>query len=132
MIPLREPRKSTKPVPTSAAVELPPKEVLTRNFFAPLRTTDMDTNTTGAEKTLPKQEAPRNPGRPPPIVMTSTTNLIRFQRDLKRPRQERVRVPKYTKWNPYNNKRNGGLAMKSYLEKNNFHYFTFPQILKRL
>jgi hypothetical protein len=41
-------KKSTKPVPTSAAVKLPLKEVSTRNFFAPLRTTDMDTETTGA------------------------------------------------------------------------------------
>jgi hypothetical protein len=41
----------TKPVPTSAAVKLPPKAVLTHNFFAPLRTTDMDTETTGTENT---------------------------------------------------------------------------------
>jgi hypothetical protein len=41
-------KKSTKPVPTSAAVKLPPKVVLTCNFFALLRSTDMDTETTGA------------------------------------------------------------------------------------
>jgi hypothetical protein len=41
-------KKSTKSVPTSAAVMLPPKSVLTGNFFAPLRTTDMNTETTGA------------------------------------------------------------------------------------
>jgi hypothetical protein len=57
--------------------------VLTRNFFAPLRTIDIDTDTTGAENTLPEQEASRKPCRPPPIVMTSTTNLIGLQRDLK-------------------------------------------------
>jgi hypothetical protein len=76
-------KKSAKPVPTSTAVKLPPKSVLTGNFFAPLRTTDMDMETTDAENTLPKQEAPRKPGRPPPIVMTSTTNRIRLQSDLK-------------------------------------------------
>jgi hypothetical protein len=53
-------KKSTKPVPTSTTVKLPPKAVLTHNFFAPLRTTDMDTGTTGTEDTLPMQEAPRN------------------------------------------------------------------------
>jgi hypothetical protein len=43
----------------------------------------MDMETTGAENTLPEQEAPRKPGRPPPTVMTSTTNLSRRQSDLK-------------------------------------------------
>jgi hypothetical protein len=52
-------KKSIKPVPTFAAVKLLPKSVPTRNTFAPLRTTDMDTETTGVENTLPEQEAPR-------------------------------------------------------------------------
>jgi hypothetical protein len=43
----------------------------------------MGIDTTGAENTLPEKEAPRKPGRLPPIVMTSTTNLIELQRDLK-------------------------------------------------
>jgi hypothetical protein len=76
-------KKSIKPVPTSVAVKLPPKSVLTCNFFAPLRTTDMDTETTGTENALPEQETPIKPGRPPPVMMTSTTNLIRLQSDLK-------------------------------------------------
>jgi hypothetical protein len=76
-------KNSTKTVPMSAAFKLPPKAVSIRNFFAPLRTTGMDTETAGAENTLPEQEAPRKSGRPPPIVMTSTTNLIQLQSDLK-------------------------------------------------
>jgi hypothetical protein len=76
-------KKQTKPVPGPAALKLPPKAVLTRNFFTPLGTTDMDTETTEAENTLPEHEAPNKSGRPPPIVMTSTTNLIRLQTDLK-------------------------------------------------
>jgi hypothetical protein len=43
----------------------------------------MDTETSGAENILPEQEAPRKSGRPSPIVMTSTTNLIQIQSDLK-------------------------------------------------
>jgi hypothetical protein len=54
---------------------MPPKAVVTCNFFAPLRTTDMDTETTEAVKKLPELEAPREPGRPP-LIMSSTTNLI--------------------------------------------------------
>jgi hypothetical protein len=76
------PKKSNKPIPTSPVVKLPPKTVLSRNFFTPLRTKDMDTETTGEGNVLPKQEAPRQTGRPPPVQMTSTTNLIRLQSDL--------------------------------------------------
>jgi hypothetical protein len=60
-------KKSNKSVPTSAAVRLPPKAASTRNYFPPLRTTDMDTETTGAENSLPEQEAHKKSGRPPPI-----------------------------------------------------------------
>jgi hypothetical protein len=74
---------STKSIPTSTAVKLPPKAVLTRTIFALLRTTDMDTESTGTENTLPEKEVPRKPGRPPPIMMTFVTNLIQLQSDLK-------------------------------------------------
>jgi hypothetical protein len=40
--------------------------------------------------------------------------------------QRRVSVLKYTKWNPYHKKEMDYSAMKSYLEKNDVHYFTFP------
>jgi hypothetical protein len=43
----------------------------------------MNTEITEAENTLLEQEAPRKPGRLPPVVMTSTTHLIRLQNDLK-------------------------------------------------
>jgi hypothetical protein len=52
----------SKPVPTSAAAKLPPKAVLTSDFFAPLWTTDTDAETTEAETTLPEQEALLDPG----------------------------------------------------------------------
>jgi hypothetical protein len=45
-------KKSTKPVPTSAAVKLSPKAVLTRNFCAPCTITNIDTESTGAENAL--------------------------------------------------------------------------------
>jgi hypothetical protein len=41
-------KRSTKPVPTFAAVKLSPKTLITRKFFAPVRTTDTDKETTGA------------------------------------------------------------------------------------
>jgi hypothetical protein len=95
---LQRAKKTTKPVPTSAAVKLPPKAVLTHNFSAPHRTTDMDMGTKDAVNTLSEQEAPRKPGRPPQIIMTSATNLIRLQSNLKRQHQKMVQVLKYMKW----------------------------------
>jgi hypothetical protein len=76
-------KNSTKPVPTYAAVKLPRKTVLTRKIFASLRTTDMNTEITGAENTLQEQEAPRYPCRSPLVVMTSTSKLIQLQKELK-------------------------------------------------
>jgi hypothetical protein len=43
----------------------------------------MDTETAGAENTLPELETGRKPGRPPTIVTTSAINLIRLQSDVK-------------------------------------------------
>jgi hypothetical protein len=120
-------KKPTKPVPTSAAVKLPRKSVLTRNFFASLRTNDLDMNTNGAEKSVPEQEDPRKPGRPPPIVMTSTTNLIGVQKDLK----GQVKG-QYTKGIRIMTKEIADYsAMKSYQEKNNLHYFTYSPNSKK-
>jgi hypothetical protein len=60
------------------------KEVVTRNYFAPLRTAEMDTDTSGTE-VMPHEEAvPGKTGRPPPIVLTSATNLIHLQKQMKR------------------------------------------------
>jgi hypothetical protein len=80
----------------------------------------MDTESTEKENILPEKEAPRKSDRPPPIVMTSTTNLIRLRSDLK----EHVKGE-----HEFRNTRNGTRvitkemadysAMKSYLEKNN-------------
>jgi hypothetical protein len=55
MITLQTVKKSIKPVPTSAAVKLHLKAVLTHNSLAPLRTADADTGTTGAENAILEQ-----------------------------------------------------------------------------
>jgi hypothetical protein len=91
-------KKSPKPVPTSAAVKLPQKAMLTCNFVAPLRTTDMDMETTDAENILPEQEAPRKPG----TVATNDDDDFYPEPHLtpKRPKKQhqmRVRALKYMK-----------------------------------
>jgi hypothetical protein len=117
-------KKSTISVPKSAPVKLPTKAIITHNFFSPLKTNNMDTETPGAENALPEQEAPRKSGRPQTIVMTSTTNLIPLESDLKNTSEESSSSEKQ-KWNSYHKKMADYSAMKSYLEKNNLQYFIF-------
>jgi hypothetical protein len=63
-------KKLITSAPKSAASKLPSKIVIDRNIFAPLRTNDRNTETTGVENTLLEKEAPRKSRRPPSIVMT--------------------------------------------------------------
>jgi hypothetical protein len=59
-----------------------PKEIATRNFYAPLRTTEMDTDAANAEAS-PRETTTAIIGRPPPIILTSATNLLQFQKSIK-------------------------------------------------
>jgi hypothetical protein len=43
----------------------------------------MDTDSSGAEATTPEGAVPVKGGRPPPIILTSTTNLTQLQRQFK-------------------------------------------------
>jgi hypothetical protein len=106
---------------TPDTVNTLPKEVVTRNYFAPLRTAEMDTDA------VPHEEAvPGKTGRPPPIVLTSATNLIHLRKLLKVVLKDKFE---------FRSTRNGTRiitktmadfsAFKSYLEKNNLACFTF-------
>jgi hypothetical protein len=78
--------KEAAPTSKKPAAEIkntPNKDVATRNFFAPMRATNMDTDTSGAEVTTVEEAVPGKAGRPPPITLTATTNLIQLQRQLK-------------------------------------------------
>jgi hypothetical protein len=67
----------------SAAVDTPPKEVATWNFFVPLRVGDTGSDSANSEATPREAAAPAKTGRPPPIVLTSAVNLILLQKHLK-------------------------------------------------
>jgi hypothetical protein len=43
----------------------------------------MDIDTSGTEANSNQEAVPDKTGRPPPIILTSTTNLIQLQKDLK-------------------------------------------------
>jgi hypothetical protein len=69
----------------------------------------MDTETTGAKNTLTDQEAPRKPGRPPPIMLTSAINLIHLQNNLEDHIQGEY---------AFQNKRNGTCIIKKEMADN--------------
>jgi hypothetical protein len=70
---------SKEPVPATPE----PKEVPTRNFFAPLWTTNMETESPCVEASMEEEAAPQKTCRPPPVFLTSPTNLIQLLRQLK-------------------------------------------------
>jgi hypothetical protein len=67
--------KETVQTKMPAALNIPPKEVVTRNFFAPLKAADMDTDASGTEANSNEEAVPGKRGRPPPTILTSTTNM---------------------------------------------------------
>jgi hypothetical protein len=69
--------------PKKAAVPTPTGQVPTKNYYASLRATDMETDATVTEPIPPEATAQGKTGRPPPIVLTSAVNLIQLQKELK-------------------------------------------------
>jgi hypothetical protein len=71
-------------LPKKATVPAPAVKVPNRNFFAPLRTASMETDSPATESSPTAEEAvPTKSARPPPIILTSATNLIQLQKKLK-------------------------------------------------
>jgi hypothetical protein len=76
--------KKAVPTATSDPATTPPKQITTRNFFAPLHAANMDTDTAGSEASTSTATAPRKTGRPPPIILTSAVNFIQLQKKTER------------------------------------------------
>jgi hypothetical protein len=58
-------------------------KVATENFIAHLRRTNMDTDAPGTESIAAEEAVSGKLGRLPPVVLTSATNLIQLQKQLK-------------------------------------------------
>jgi hypothetical protein len=71
---------STDQTPT--ALNIPPRGHHAK-FFASLKAADMDTDAFGTEATSNEEAVPSKTGRPLPIILTSTTKLIQWQKQLK-------------------------------------------------
>jgi hypothetical protein len=65
-----------------AALPMSSVKVATNNFFAPLQTAIMDTDAPRTESSTAEEAVPGKAGRPPPVVLTSATNLIQLQEQL--------------------------------------------------
>jgi hypothetical protein len=101
-------------------------EVTTRNFFAPLQTMNMDTDVPGTESNAAEETVPGKLGRPPPIVLTSATNFIQLQKQLKDVAKQIFK---------FCTTRNGTRvitkdmvdyqSVKTHFETNNHSYYTF-------
>jgi hypothetical protein len=103
-------------------------EVSTKNFFAPLRTAEMEIEQTNVEDSSnePQQSAAKQVGRPPPIVLTTTTNMLALQKHIRE-----IATGNFE----FRNTRSGTKivtkemtdfsAIRKYLEQSNLSYFTF-------
>jgi hypothetical protein len=124
-------QSSNKKAALQAAKTYVPRAVAaTRNYFAPLRTTEMDTAENDAEGEHAAEEQQQAPslvaGRPPPIVLTSDANLILLQKQLKglvkgsfEFRSTRNGIQVITKeMADYS-------AIRAYFDSNHLHHFTF-------
>jgi hypothetical protein len=119
-------KKAAVQTKTSPTLNIPPKEVVTRNVFAPLRAADMDTDASGTEANSNKEAVPGKTGRPPPIVLTSTANLIQLQKQLQIVVKENFE---------FRSTRNGTRVItrsmadfqfvKSHFDANNLSYYSF-------
>jgi hypothetical protein len=135
--PSEEAAKKQKTMPTTGIKDprpRPQQDVATRNYFAPLRTTEMEcegsANEVADNPENPEDEVQQRPasqtGRPPPIVLTSEENLIRLQKKLKSICKGSFE---------FRSTRNGTrvvtkemadfAAIRSYFDSQNLHYFTF-------
>jgi hypothetical protein len=113
----RSPKKAAVPTPV---------QVPTKNYFAPLRTAQMDTDASDAHPIAEETAAPTKSARPPPIVLTSAANLIQLQKKLKGVTRQTFEL---------RNTRSGKRvvtkdmvdfqAVKAHFTENSLAYFTF-------
>jgi hypothetical protein len=112
--------------PKEVAVPTPTGQVQTKNYYAPLRATNMETDATVTEPTPPEATAQEKTGRLPPIVLTSAVNFIQLQKQFKGVVKENFE---------FRSSRNGTRvvtkdmmdyqAVKHFLNTQSLSYFTF-------
>jgi hypothetical protein len=124
--------KTATPPPESKDSKQRPKgEVATKNFFAPLRTAEMDVERTpeeGATEVTTKEAPTNKAGRPPPIILTSTVNLIQLQREVRDIVEGDFEFRNTRSGTRITTKNLGDFsAIRKFLEAKNLSHFTFFQ-----
>jgi hypothetical protein len=92
----------------------------------------MDTEASDMEESPQEEATPGKIGRPPPIVIIATVNLLQLQKLIKSVVKENFEFQNTGNGTRIITKTLGDFpAVKSYLETHNLHYFTFyPKSLK--
>jgi hypothetical protein len=122
----QETAETAKKVANLPTADTDPTEGPTRNLFAPLQTTRMDTNSSSTETIQHETATAAKTGRPPPVILMSTINPIQLQKQLKNVLKEDFK---------FRTTRNGTrivtrgmvdfLGVNSHLENHNLAFFTF-------
>jgi hypothetical protein len=111
--------QTVQPTKTQAAVA-------TKNYYAPLKTIEMETQKEENDSATAQEDKQRTTGRPPPIVLTSAINLIHLQSKLKelvkgnfefRNTQSGTRII-CTEMSDYS-------VIRTYLDSKSLNYYTF-------
>jgi hypothetical protein len=68
-----------KAAPQTAQPKKTQAAVATKDYYAPLKTVEVETAKKGSESETSEVDKQQTTGRPPPIVLTSTINLIHLQ-----------------------------------------------------
>jgi hypothetical protein len=86
----------------------------------------MDTDTSGTEATSNEDAVPGTTGRPPPIITTSSTNLIQLQKQLKSVVGQNLELRSTRNGTRYITRGMAGFqSVKSHFDANNVSYYSF-------
>jgi hypothetical protein len=92
----------------------------------PLREADMNTDASGTEDTSNEGTVPGKTSRPPAIILTSTTNLIQFQEQLKNEIKQNFEFRSIRNGTRVITRSMAGFqSVKSYYDANKMSYYSF-------
>jgi hypothetical protein len=112
--------------PKKVALPASTVKVATKNFFTPLRRNNMDTDALDTESTTTQKAVQQKSGRPPSIVLTSASNLIQLQKQLKGVAIDTFEFRSTKNWTRVVTKTMVNYqSIKTYFESKNLSYYTF-------
>jgi hypothetical protein len=100
-----------------------------KNFFAPLRTANMPADASATEPSSAREKViPAKADRPPPIILTSVTNLIQLQKQIKWVVKQASEFPNTkNRIHVISKDMVDFQAVKLHFESNNLSFYSFPK-----